>query len=136
MILDALTEDGWDEKTYWVPSAFLGSVSTRLHTIWCKYKTRRAWVWAPYSEDFVRYFSQRGWLNCLRYIHERGVSVKGKYLCSEAAAGGHLECLKYLVDKGALIGGADRSASTNGNLECLKFAHLHQGNLTYRSHPF
>jgi len=67
--------------------------------------------------------AKKGYLNCLKYLHENGC-YWSYVTCYRAAWNGNLDCLKYLHDnRCSWDEDTCNCAAWNGNLDCLKYAH-------------
>ena len=65
---------------------------------------------------------RKGYLNCLKYLHENGCRWDST-TCSTAALNGHLDCLKYAHENGcSWDSDTCWSAAFKGHLDCLKYA--------------
>ena len=45
--------------------------------------------------------AEKGYINCLKYLHENGCSWD-TFTCSFAARNGHLDCLKYAIENNCI----------------------------------
>ena len=66
---------------------------------------------------------KKGYLSTLQHMHSRGRLSRKKYLCEDAARGGHLEVLKWARENGCPWDERTcRGAAQGGQLEALKWA--------------
>ena len=90
-------------------------------------KSTVSWALEKCSEKKERFcwrMAEKGNLELLKVLHEKGCPCWDETTCSKAAENGHLECLKYAHENGCPWNKSTcHLAAFNGHLECLKYAH-------------
>ena len=73
--------------------------------------------------DLCRFFSKKGYLNCLKWARNHGYDWN-ELICANAAKGGHFDILKWAHGNGCPWDeGTCALAAEGGHLDILKWAH-------------